>query len=202
LLETHLPHLRAAQHRGLAEWVVGVLAAQSSCETAILTALAPLGVPEHAARARLREVLCDGAERAAPCATSLDVETCFAPLLAWVLAWWIGELLPLAIDATALRDRQVVLSLSVLYRGSAMPVAWVVLPHRGKGAWLPALERLLALVAPAVPSAMTVVVMTDRGLWSPRLWRAIRANGWHPLMRIRPDATSLRAAGGDRRRGN
>ncbi|HEU5430865.1 MAG TPA: hypothetical protein VFU81_04330 [Thermomicrobiales bacterium] len=51
------------------------------------------------------------------------------------------------------------------------------------------MERLLALLAPAVPSAMTVVVMTDRGLWSPRLWRSIQANGWHPLMRIRPDAT-------------
>jgi hypothetical protein len=189
LLETQLPHLRPAQHRGLAEWVAGVLAARSGCESAVRLALAPRGEPDHATRARLREVLCDGSERAAPCGTSLNVEGCFAPLLAWVLAWWRGDTVPLAIDATSLREREVVLSLSVLYRGSAIPVAWVVLPHRGKGAWLPHLERLLALLAPAVPAAMTVVVMTDRGLWSPRLWRAITANGWHPLMRIRPDAT-------------
>jgi DDE family transposase len=189
LLETHLPSLRPAQQRGLADWVVGTLLAGSSCEAAILTALAPLGVPAHATRARLRELLCDGAERADPCAVSLDVEACFAPLLAWVLAWWIGDTLPLAIDATSLRDRQVVLSLSVLYRGAAIPVAWAGLPHRGKGAWLPHLERLLALLAPTVPAAMTVLVLTDRGLWSPRLWQAIIANGWHPLMRIRPDAT-------------
>jgi hypothetical protein len=77
----------------------------------------------------------------------------------------------------------------VLYRGSAIPVAWVVLPHRGKGLWLPHLERLLGLLAPVVPPTMTVLVMTDRGLWSPRLWRQIKENGWHPLMRIRPDAT-------------
>jgi hypothetical protein len=189
LLETHLPALRPAQQRGLAEWVAGVLAAQSGCEAAVVTALAGDGGPAHAVRARLREILCDGAERAAPCGTSLDVEACFAPLAAWVVAWWIGDTLPLAIDATSLRDQQVVLSLSVLYRGSAIPVAWVVLPHRGKGLWLPHLERLLALLAPAVPTAMTVLVLTDRGLWSPRLWRAIRAHGWHPLMRIRPDAT-------------
>lgn len=189
LTEQFLPQLRPAQQRGLAEWVAGVVEAKSGCEAAILNALEPLGVPVHALRARLREWLYDGTERAAPCATSLDVEACFAPLLGWVLAWWIGDTVPLAIDATALRDRQVVLAISVLYRGSAIPVAWAVLPHRGKGAWLPELERLLALLAPAVPPTMTVLVMTDRGLWSPRLWRQIVANGWHPLMRIRPDAT-------------
>lgn len=188
-LETYLPHLRPAQQRGIAEWVAGVLAAGSGCEAAVLAALEPLGLPEHATRARLREVLRDGAERDAPCAVSLEVEGCFAPLLAWVVAWWTGPDLPLAIDATALRDRAVVLSVSVLYRGSAIPVAWVVLPHRGKGAWIPHLERLLGLLAPAVPSTMRVLVMTDQGLWSPRLWRGIKQNGWHPLMRIRPEAT-------------
>jgi Transposase DDE domain len=189
LTETYLPALRPAQHRGLAEWVAGVVAAGSGCEAAILSALAPLGVEPQALRSRLREFVYDGAERAAPCAISLEVEACFAPLLAWIVAWWSGDTLPLAIDATSLRDRQVVLSLSVLYRGSAIPVAWVVLPHRGKGAWIPELERLLALVAPAVPATMTVLVLTDRGLWSPRLWRQMRDLGWHPLMRIRPDAT-------------
>jgi hypothetical protein len=189
LTETYLPHLRPAQQRGLAEWVAGVLEAKDGCEGAILSALEPLGLPVHATRARLREWLYDGTDRAAPCATRLDVEGCFAPLLGWVRSWWTGDTVPLAIDATSGRGRQVVLSLSVLYRGSAIPVAWVVLPGKGKGTWLPHLERLLRLLAPAVPAPMTVLVMTDRGLWSPRLWRAIRDNGWHPLMRIRPDAT-------------
>jgi hypothetical protein len=186
---TYLPLLRRAERGGLALWVVGLLVAQSGCERAVLTAMAPLGYATHALRARLREWLCDGADRAAPCGISLDVTACFAPLLGWVLAWWGGPTLPLAVDATTLRGRVVVLSLSVLYRGTAIPVAWAVLPHQGKGLWLPHLERLLVLLAPAVPPAMSVLVLTDRGLWSPRLWRAIRENGWHPLMRIRPDAT-------------
>jgi len=197
LAETYLSHLRPAQQRGLAEWVAGVLAAKTGCEAAVLHALEAEGLPGPATRARLREWLYDGADRAAPCTTSLDVEACFAPWLGWILDWWVGDTLPLAIDATSVRDRQVVLAISVLYRGSAIPVAWVVLPHRGKGEWLPHLERLLALVAPAVPAAMTVLVMTDRGLWSPRLWRRIREIGWHPLMRIRPDATF--APAGERR---
>lgn len=189
VLPTHLPDLRPAQQRGLAEWVAGTLAAGSSCESAVLAALAPFGEPEEATRARLREVLHDGADRAAPCAVELEVEACFAPLLAWVVSWWVGDVLPVAIDATALRGRQVVVSLSVLYRGSAIPVAWIVMPHHGKGAWMPHLERLLGLLAPAVPPTMSVLVLTDRGLWSPRLWRGITQNGWHPLLRIRPDAT-------------
>ena len=189
LAEAFLPHLRPAERGGLALWVVSLLVAESCCERTILTKMAPLGYAAHALRARLREWLCDGADRAAPCATSLDVAACFAPLLGWVLAWWGGPTLPLAIDATTLRGRVVVLAVSVLYRGTAIPVAWVVLPHKGKGLWLPHLEHLLLALAPAVPTTMTVLVMTDRGLWSPTLWRAIVAHGWHPLMRIRPDAT-------------
>jgi hypothetical protein len=189
LVATFLPPLRRAERGGLARWVVGLLIAQSGCERAILTALAPLGFAEHALRARLREWLYDGGDRAAPCRTSLDVTTCFAPLLGWVLAWWGGPALPLAIDATTRRGRVVVLSISVLYRGTAIPVAWAVLPHQGTGAWLPELERLLTTLAPAVPPTLTVLVLTDRGLWSPALWRHICALGWHPLMRIRPDAT-------------
>jgi hypothetical protein len=197
LIASFLPDLRPAQQRGLGLWVAGLLAAGSSCEQAVLTALEPLGLPEHATRARLREVLCDGEDRAAPCAVDLEVEACFAPLLGWVVAWWVGSELPLAIDATSLHGQQVVLAISVLYRGSAIPVAWVVLPQWGKGAWMPHLERLLALLGPVVPPTMTVLVMTDQGLWSPRLWRHITKNGWHPLMRIRPDATF--APAGERR---
>ena len=127
LLETYLPHLRPAQQRGVAAWVSGVLAAGSGCEAAVLSALEPLGLPEHATRARLREVLRDGADRAAPCAVSLEVETCFAPLLAWVVDWWTGTDLPLAIDATSLRDREVVLRITqVGKRGLVRDQGWVV----------------------------------------------------------------------------
>ena len=45
---------------------------------------------------------------------------------------------------------------------------------------------------------MTVLVMTDQGLWSPALRRHICALGWHPLLRIRPDATCAPAGQGRR----
>jgi hypothetical protein len=188
-LAEHLPHLRPAQRAGLALWVRGAIVAGSACQNAVLAALEPLGHPRHATRQRLREWTYAGSDRVAPCATTLAVEGCFVWLLRWVLRWWSGDTLPLAIDATSLGQRWVVLSISVLYRGCAMPVAWHVKPGPGRGQWIPPLQSLLAALAPAVPATMTVLVLTDRGLWSPRLWRRIKANGWHPLMRVRPEAT-------------
>lgn len=188
---TQLPTLSPAQRGGLSWWVYGTVLAGNACQAAVATALEPLvGADGTAAlRQRLREWLYDGADKDAPCRAEVDVVACFAPLLRWVLAWWHGAALPLALDATALGDRLVVLSVSVLYRGSAIPVAWHVLAANRPGAWLGPILGLLAALAPAVPSTQTVVVLADRGLWSPRLWDAIRGHGWHPLLRIRQEAT-------------
>lgn len=198
-LAARLPALRPAQRLGLALWVYGAVLAGSACQVAVVAALLPLALTEHAVRQRLREWLYDGTDRAAPCKTELDVATCFAPLLAWVVRWWQGAALPLAIDATSLGDRLVVLTVSVLYRGCAIPVAWQVLPANKPGAWMPHLLALLERLAPAVPAGLTVLVATDRGLWSPRLWDALRRHGWHPLLRLRRE-TTFRPVGGQRQR--
>lgn len=189
LLAEVFPHLRPAECRGLALWVVGAILAGSACQTAVVSALRPLGLGPDAARQRLREWTYDGADRAAPCATALDVRGCFAPLLAWVLRLWRGESLPLALDMTSLGRRWVVVAVCVLYRGTAIPVAWQIRPGPGYGPWMAPTCALLQRLAPAVPPTTRVLVLTDRGLWSPMLWRQLRALGWHPVMRVRPDAT-------------
>lgn len=189
LLAEVFPHLRPAERRGLALWVVGAILAGSACQTAVIAALVPLGSGAAGLRQRLREWTYDGADRDAPCATTLEVTGCFAPLLAWVMRLWRGETLPLAIDMTSLGGRWVVVAVCVLYRGSALPVAWQVRPGPGYGPWMTTICDLLQRLAPAVPPAVSVLVLTDRGLWSPALWSQIRALGWHTVMRVRPDAT-------------
>src|SRR3954449_6906283 len=131
-LAEHLPHLRGPQRRGLALWVLGAVLAQSACQAAVLAALLTWA-PYHALRQRLREWLLDGADKACPCAAQGDVERCFAPLLRWGLAWWQGRELALAVDATAHRGDVVALVVSVLYRGSAIPVARAILPGNAPG---------------------------------------------------------------------
>ena len=200
-IETHLPELRPAQQRGLTLWVYGAVLAGSACQAAVVLALLPAyGLrAAHALRQALREWCYAGADKAAPCRTEVDVAACFAPLLRWVLAWWRGDGLALALDATYQRDRQVVLAVAVLYRGAAIPVAWHVTAANRPGAWLAPALGLLERLAPAVPAGLRVLVLADRGLWSPRLWDAVRRRGWHPLLRVRPDAT-FRPAGGKRQR--
>src|SRR4051812_18759638 len=195
-LPERLPHLRGPQRRGLALWVLGAVLAQSACQAAVLAALLPWA-PYHALRQRLREWLLDGADKACPCAAQVDVERCFAPLLRWVLAWWQGRELALAVDATAHREDAVALVVSVLYRGSAIPVAWAVLPGNVPGPWLGPILRLLRRLRPAVPAGWTVLVLADRGLWSPRLWRRGRRPGWHPPLGLprRAAGTSAGSAG-------
>ena len=62
-------------------------------------------------------------------------------------------------------------------------------------------ESSLAARLRRVPPGWTVLVLADRGLWSPRLWKRIRRLGWHPLLRIQrrttitPDGGERRAAG-------
>jgi len=47
---------------------------------------------------------------------------------------------------------------------------------------------LLRLLRPAIPSHWQVVVVSDRGVWSPRLWKRIRDLGWHPVLRVQDSA--------------
>lgn len=185
---TALPSLSPAQRTGLIWWVYGVVLAGSACQVAVIAALLPFaGV--HALRQFLREWLYDGADKAAPCHTQVNVTACFPELLRWVVRWWHGTELTLAVDATSHSDRVVVLAISVLYRGTAIPVAWHVLPANQSGAWMPAILELLTRLQPAVPADWTVLVLADRGLWSPRLWDALCAQGWHPLLRLQRRVT-------------
>lgn len=203
-LTGRFPALRPAQARGLATWVYGTVAADSGCEAAVVLALwadaavrSPVAAPvsEATLRGVLREFLWDGADKASPCTTQVVVGTCFAPLLAWVLDWWTdGRHLPLAVDVTHQRDDLAVLAVSVLYRGSAIPVAWAVLPTtpkapgQPKDRWAATFCTLLAALRPVVPARMQVLVLADQGLCSPRLRCQIRRLGWHPLMRLNAGA--------------
>ena len=116
---------------------------------------------------------------------AVAVEPCFVPLLRWVLAGYTGRQLALALDATTLGERFVVLAISVVYRGCALPVAWTILPAGDKRAWRPEWLRLLRLLRPAIPPDWTVIVLADRGLYARWLYRRLVRLGWHPFLRVK-----------------
>ena len=104
VIETHLPHLSRPHLTGLALWVCGAIFAGSACQNAVASALSAKG-NWNSLRQYLREWLYDGSDRARPCQTELDVTLCFAPLLRWVLSWWLSSHLALAIDPTLKGDQ-------------------------------------------------------------------------------------------------
>src|SRR5436190_16039829 len=112
----------------------------------------------------------------------LRVETCFPLVLGRVVSWWSSTQLALALDATTLGQRFVVLAVSVVYRGCAIPVAWKVLKAGQAHAWQPEWQALLEHLQQLVPADWTVLVLADRGLYAKWLFQAITALGWHPLL--------------------
>jgi Transposase DDE domain len=194
-VRTHLPCLSEAQVRVLALWSLGMVLARSCGLTAVAAVLAAWQRRrENTVRQQLREFCYAAEAKAGARRREVAVEACFAPLLRWALAGYAGRQLALALDATTLGSRFVVLACSVVYRGCAIPVAWAVLPAGAKRAWRDEWPRLLGQLAPAVPPAWTVIVLADRGLYARWLFQAIVQQGWHPFLRVKLGGT-FRPAG-------
>ncbi len=195
MFQVHLPTLPVRQQRALARWTLGAVLAGSANGPSLIDALVTARV---AGRSTLQDMwdrwLAQPAQQttdppaagANPVVSPLAVG---ADLLRWVVALWTGGPLIVGLDASLRRDEVVLLRASVLYRGTAIPVAWVIVPANTPGAWTPHWARLLRWIARVIPPTQVVLVLADQGLWSPRLWRAIRAHHFHPVMRVHATAT-------------
>lgn len=178
-------HLSRSQATVLALYSFGMILAQKCGLTSIVLVLAPLlGLGVLTVKSRLQEFYQPQHVKSGAHRRELDVRTCFVPLLDWVLKDWPSHRLALALDATSLADRLTVLSISIVYRGCSLPIAWKILRANVRHAWNPEWATLLRDFQHLLPADWTVLVLTDRGLYSRRLYQAIRALGWHPLMRV------------------
>lgn len=190
-LSSNLPHLSKPQALGLAWWSYAIVMVRCCGRTTVATFLALLlSKKANTVAQRLREWCYEAEAKAGEKRQELLVQSCFAPLLAWLLRLWSGpNTLALAIDASSLDSRFAVLAISLVYRGCAIPVAWAIVPQQQKAKWRQHWLRLLRLLRPAVPADWTVVVLADRGLYARWLFRRIVRLGWHPFLRVRPAYT-------------
>jgi hypothetical protein len=174
----------------LALWSLGMVLVRRAGLVAVTRQLMPLlGQRFHTVRQRLREFYQEapakaGAKRGIK-RRDFQVTDCFAPLLAWILSFWTQRRLALALDVTNIGDRLHILCVSVLFGGIGLPVAWKILPGNQPDAWHPYWCDLLQRLRGAVEADWQVVVLSDRGLESARLFEAIVGLGWHPLMRAK-----------------
>ncbi len=84
-----MPHLSKPQAVVLAMWSFGIAITQSSGLTTVSVFLAKLlGTKENTMRQRLREWLRDADEKKGKKRKAIEVTSCFAPLLGWILSQW------------------------------------------------------------------------------------------------------------------
>ncbi len=191
-VSSQLPQLSKPQVSVLACWSLALVLLKSVGMTQVSVWLAlMLGGKMGAWRQKLREWCYEAVDKKGEHRAQLQVSLCFAPLLAWIVSWWQGQQqLVLVLDASARGATLTLLSVSVVYRGGAIPVAWHLLPTGTAGAWEPWWEEMLAQVAPAVPASWQVLVMADRGLYSRELYEAICRQDWHPFLRLNLQGTA------------
>ena len=182
-----MPQLSVPQATVLALWSFGMVISQSCGLTTVSSSLALLlGAKENSVRQRLREWYYAKENKRGTRRCEVDVSHSFVPLLRWILSWWSAneKRLALAMDATSLGHALVVLAISVVYRGCAIPVAWRVLPAIEKGSWKEPWLDLFSRFQEQIPEDWVVIVLADRGLYAKWLWEAIRKCNWHPFLRI------------------
>jgi hypothetical protein len=196
-VSTAFAHLSKPQREGLVLWSLGItlVGAAGISQISALLALV-LNQQEQAVFHRLREWYLDGKHKSGQQRRDWEVTSCFAPLLGWIVRLWEPgkRQLVLVLDATTLGDRWTILSINVVIRRCAIPVAWKVLGAHEKGSWRPHWEGLLTHLEGSLPADWQVLVLADRGLYARWLFRAICACGWHPFLRINL-AVKARAVG-------
>ena len=186
-VSTAFAQLSKAQAFGLALWSAGIALTGSGGISQVSALLAlVLKQKEGTVFQRLREWYLDAPHKSGDHRRDLEVANCFAPLLCWIVRLLGGSecRLALALDATTLAERWTVLSVSVLVRGCAIPVAWKVIGGHAKGSWRPHWEGLLNQLQGSVPADWLVLVLADRGLYARWLFQTIVRCGWHPFLRI------------------
>jgi len=186
-LSIAFPNLSKAQVQVLGLYSYGMAMSKHCGQTIVCVFLALLlNLKSQNIRQRLKEFNYEASRKRGKKRRELCVEEQFAPLSAWVLSQWQDKKkLILAVDVTYLKERYTILTVSVLYGQTAIPIAWKVLAGNAKGEWHPLWLELLAQIAPAIPRKTQVLVLFDRGLYSKRLFMAVRDYAWHPVMRIR-----------------
>src|SRR5260370_33432788 len=116
-------HLSKPQIWGLVLWSAGIALSGVAGITQISALLAlVLQEQEQTVFQRLREWYLDAGQKSGKKRRDLEVSTCFAPLLGWVLRLWRSEnrQLPLVMDATSLSNRWTMLASSVVMRWCAV----------------------------------------------------------------------------------
>jgi len=193
-IQKQLPILNKSQAYILTLWSFSMVIIKSCAITSVSFFLAFLfedndeliATKQNSWRQRLREFCYDREDKKGHKRRELNVQSCFPYLVKWIINWWDSNdsnQLAIALDATTLGLKFTILSVSIVYRSCAIPVAWTITKGNAKGEWNTHWLRMLKDIKASIPDHYVVFVMTDSGLCSPKIFRLVTRLKWHPLMR-------------------
>jgi len=107
-------------------------------------------------------------------------------LIRQALSAWGGERLYLVLDTTTLSGRLVILRVSLVYRGRAVPIAWQVYERKSVSLPFKAYRAILVHVRTLLPAGAEAVLLGDRGFRTTGLMRWCRKQQptWHFRLRL------------------
>jgi len=117
----------------------------------------------------------------------IEVHQLYGPLIQQALAEWGHGRLYLALDTSTISGAYclVLVRISVIYRGRAVPLVWRVLKQESTSVAYEIYKDLLDQAARLLPLHCEVVLLADRGFADTRLMRHLDRLGWHWRIRIK-----------------
>jgi len=115
----------------------------------------------------------------------IEVHALYGPLMQQALVGWVDKTLYVALDTSMLWETYCLVRLSVIYRGRAVPLVWMVIEHRSAAVAYEVYKALLDRAATLMPFACRVVFLADRGFADTQLMRHLTQMGWHFRIRIK-----------------
>ena len=119
----------------------------------------------------------------------MQVQPVYAPLLRAALRrWQTAGCVYLALDVSVLKGSPFVLiRVSLIYRGRAIPLAWRVLRHASATVGFADYKPVLDQAFSCLPAGLTVVLLADRGFVHAELLQWLRQAYWHYRIRLTGD---------------
>jgi hypothetical protein len=116
----------------------------------------------------------------------IEVHPLYGPLLQQALREWGYKTLYVALDTSMLWNTYCMVRLSLIYRGRAIPIVWIVLQHGSSSIALEDYQALLDRAAQLLfPYQGQVIFLADRGFADTGLMRYLRKLGWSFRIRIK-----------------
>jgi len=114
----------------------------------------------------------------------LDAQSWYTPFITEALTDWKKSTVHIALDATSVNNRLVIVRTALIYRQRAVPLAWRVFQRQSVRLAFEHYAPVLRYTATLLPPDATVILLGDRGFRDIQLMQLARELKWHFRLRL------------------